>query len=216
MTITKGQTQASQPYVFIDQVDLYDVSTTLDDTFFFSGDSITAIAYDRFDANQPSYAEIVHASFPHRFPAMLDGGLGGWNSDGAVQDIGLWLTLNPDIHYWLLGWGTNDAFDQVSPDHFRANLQALVDKIKQAGRVPILAHIPYSTVKNLDQEVRSLNAVIDQVKTANGLINGPDFYQLFLTHRTTYLLTDGIHPSPGGAKAMNLAWFQVLRPILYQ
>jgi len=61
-----------------------------------------------------------------------------------------------------------------------------------------------------------LNAVIDQVKTANGLINGPDFYQLFLTHRTTYLLTDGIHPGPGGAKAMNLAWFQVLRPILYQ
>jgi len=216
MTIAKGQTQASQPYVFIDQVDLYDVSTTLDDTFFFSGDSITAIAYDRFDANQPSYAEIVHASFPHRFPAMLDGGLGGWNSDGAVQDIGLWLTLNPDIHYWLLGWGTNDAFDQVSPEHFRANLQALVDKIKQAGHVPILAHIPYTTVKNLDQEVRSLNAVIDQVKTANGLISGPDLYQIFLTHRTTYLLTDGIHPSPEGAKAMNLAWFQVLRPILYQ
>jgi lysophospholipase L1-like esterase len=216
MTITKGQTQASQPYVFIDQIDLYDVSTSLNDTFFFSGDSITAIAFDRFDANQPSFAEIVHASYPQRFPTMLDGGLGGWNSDGAVQDIDLWLTLNPDIHYWLLGWGTNDAFDNVSPNHFRANLQTLVDKIKLAGHVPILAHIPYIAGKNLEQEVQSLNAVIDQIMAANGLIRGPDFYQLFLTHKTTYFLPDGIHPNAEGAKAMNLAWFQVLRPILYQ
>ena len=215
MTITKGQTQASQQYVFVDQIDLYDVSTSLNDTFFFSGDSLTAIAYDRFDANQPSFAELVHASIPQHFPAMLDGGLGGWNSDGAVQDIDLWLSLNPDIHYWLLGWGTNDAFDQVSPDHFRANLQIVVDKIKQAGHVPIISHIPYIKVNGLNQEVQSLNAVIDQVTAANGLISGPDFYQLFLTHQTTYFLSDGIHPSAEGAKAMNLAWFKLLSPILY-
>lgn len=215
MTITKGQVQAGQPYVFIDQIDLYDVSTSLNDTFFFSGDSVTAIAYNRFDANQPSFVELVHASFPQRFPAMLDGGLGGWNSDGAVQNIDLWLTLNPDIHYWLLGWGTDDAFERVSADHFRANLQILVDKIKRAGHVPVLAHIPYITMSNLDQEVQSLNAVIDQVKIANGLIGGPDFYQLFLNHQTTYHLSDGIDPSPVGAKAMNLAWFQALQHILY-
>jgi len=215
MTITKGQTQVSQPYVFVDQIDLYDVSTSLNDTFFFSGDSITAIAYDRFDANQPSFAELVHASFPQHFPAMLDGGLGGWNSDGAVQDIDLWLSLNPDIHYWILGWGTNDAFDQVTPDHFRANLQTLVDKIKQAGHVPIISHIPYSKVPGLNQEIQSLNAVIDQVTAANGLISGPDFYQLFLTHQTTYFLSDGIHPNAEGAKAMNLALYKLLSPLLY-
>ena len=116
----------------------------------------------------------------------------------------------------MLGWGTNDAFDNVSPNHFRANLQTLVDKIKLAGHVPILAHIPYIAGKNLEQEVQSLNAVIDQIMAANGLIRGPDFYQLFLTHKTTYFLPDGIHPNAEGAKAMNLAWFQVLRPILYQ
>ena len=215
MTITKGQTQASQPYVFIDQIDLYDVSTSLNDTFFFSGDSITAIAYDRCDASQPSFAELIHASFPQHFPAMLDGGEGGWDSDGAVQNIDLWLTLNPDMHYWLLGWGTNDAFKQVSPDHFRANLQTLVNKITQAGHVPVLTHLPYMKVKGLNQEVQSLNAVIDQVSVAHGLISGPDLYQLFLTHQTTYFLADGIHPSAEGAKAMNLAWFQVLTPILY-
>lgn len=216
MTINKGQTQASQPYIFVDQINLYDVSSSLNDTFFFSGDSLTAIAYDRFDASQPSFADLVHASFPQHFPAMLDGGIGGWHSDDAVQKIDLWLTLNPDMHYWLLGWGTNDAFKQVPPDHFRANLQTLVDKIKQAGHVPILAHIPYVKVNGLNQEVQLLNAVIDQVRAANGLMSGPDLYQLFLTHQTTYFLADGIHPNAEGAKAMNLAWFQVLTPVVYQ
>jgi lysophospholipase L1-like esterase len=216
MTVTKGQPRADQPYTTIDQIDLYDVSTNLNDTFFFSGDSLTGIAYDRFDANQPAYAELVHAAFPQRFPAMLDGGLGGWNTDGAVQQIDSWLALNPDIHYWLLGWGTNDAFDQVSPDHFRANLQILVQKIKQAGHVVMLAHIPPIEKRNLDQEIQSLNAVIDQVSAANGLNSGPDFYHLFLGHESTYLLSDGIHPTPEGAKAMNLAWFQILKPLLYK
>jgi lysophospholipase L1-like esterase len=217
MIIIRGQTQASQPKVYVDQIELYDVSTSLNDTFFFSGDSITAIAYERFDASQPSFAELVHASFPRHFPAMLDGGQGGWKSADAVQHIDLWLSLNPDMHYWLLGWGTNDAFKQhIAPDHFRANLQTLVDKIKQAGHVPVLAHIPYMRVNGLDQEVQSLNAVIDQVTAANGLTRGPDLYQLFLTHQTTYFLADGIHPSAEGAKAMNLAWFQVLAPVLYQ
>ena len=216
MTITKGQTQATQQYVFIDQIDLYDVSTSLNDTFFFSGDSITAIGYDRFDANQPSYAELVHAAYPQRFPVMLDGGLGGWNTDGAVQNIDQWLTLNPDIHYWLLGWGTNDAFDQVSPSHFKTNLQTLVDKMKQAGHIPILAHIPYLRDTSRDGEVQALNAVIDQITAANGLTTGPDLYQLFQAHQTSYFLSDGIHPDAAGAQAMNQAWFQVLKPLLYQ
>ncbi|MBA2394822.1 MAG: hypothetical protein H0V70_19015 [Ktedonobacteraceae bacterium] len=215
MTITKGQAQASQPYIFLDQIDLYDVSQSLNDTFFFSGDSLTGIAYNRSDENQPSFAELVHSAYPQRFPAMLNGGLGGWNSDGAVQDINLWLSLNPDIHYWLLGWGTNDAFDQVAPAHFQANLQILVDKIKQAGHVPVLAHIPYLARPGFDTEVQALNAVIDKVTAANNLTKGPDLYTLIRAHATEYLLKDGTHPTPAGAQAMNQAWFQVLRPVLY-
>ncbi|GAC1353803.1 MAG: hypothetical protein NVS4B12_04140 [Ktedonobacteraceae bacterium] len=216
MTVTKGQMQATQPYVFIDQVDLYAVSASLDDTYFFSGDSITGMAYNRFAENGPAYVDLVHAAFPQRFPAMLNGGLGGWNSEGAAQNIDLWLALNPDIHYWLLGWGTNDALENVSPDHFRAQLQVLVDKIKKAGHVPVFAHIPYVVGRNLEQEVQSLNSVIDQITATNMLITGPDLYTLFSTHQTTYFLKDGIHPTPEGAKAMNLAWFQVLRSVIYK
>jgi lysophospholipase L1-like esterase len=219
MTMTKEQPQATQPYIFIDEIDLYDVSTSLNDTFFFSGDSTTPEAYNRSNEHQPSFAEDVHAAFPQRFPAMLDGGLEGWTSDRAVQDIDLWLSLNPDIHYWLLQWGTNDAFAGVAPEHFRTNLQTLIDKIKKAGHVPILARLPYTNKPGnsiVDQEIQSLNAVIDQVAKTNQLIPGPDLYQLFRTHTSTYLNSDGINPTSAGAIAMNLAWFHALRPYLYQ
>lgn len=216
MTVTKGQPQASQPYLVINQIDIYDVSNSLNDTFFFSGDSITVMAYNRFDENQPSYSVDVHKAYPQYFPVTLDGGFGGWDSSGAVQDMDSWLALNPDIKYWLLGWGTNDALEQVSPKNFQANLQMLVDKIEKAGHIPVIAHIPYMNKgAAVDQEVQALNLVIDQVTAANGLIAGPDFYQLFKSNATAYLLPDGIHPTPAGAIAMNQAWFETLRASLY-
>lgn len=216
MTVTKGQPQASQPYLVIHQIDIYDASTSLNDTFFFSGDSISVMAYNRFDENQPSYAEDVHKAYPRYFPVTLDGGFGGWNSSGAAQDIDAWLALNPDIKYWLLGWGTNDALEQVSPKNFSANLQVLVDKIEKAGHVPVIASIPYMNKgASVDQEVQALNAVIDQVTATNGLMKGPDFYSLFKTNAATYLLPDGVHPTPVGAITMNRAWFEALRASLY-
>lgn len=219
MTVTKGQSQASQPYLTIDQIDVYDASSSasLNDTYFFSGDALTTTAYNRFDANRPSFTDDVHAAFPKHYPVMLDGGQGDLDSNGAVRDIDSWLALNPDMHYWILSWGTSDALEQQSPVRFQANLQTLISKIKQAGHVPILAHIPYIAGKGaaIDQEIQALNAVIDHLTASNGLIAGPDFYHLFLEHAKTYLLSDGVTPTPAGAIAMNQAWFEALRPVVY-
>jgi lysophospholipase L1-like esterase len=83
--------------------------------------------------------------------------------------------------------------------------------------VPILVHIPYIRGRgaSVDQEIQALNTVIDHLTASNGLIVGPDFYHLFLEHASTYLLSDGIHPTPAGSIAMNLALFQALRPSVY-
>ncbi len=220
MTVTKGQPKASQPYVTIDEIDLYDVSSSRNDTFFFCGDSITAIAYSRADDAQPSFQEDVHKAYPQHYPAMIDGGLGGWNSDGAVQNIDSWLQLNPDIHYWLLGWGTNDAMQQVDPQHYKANMQTLIDKLKQAGRVPVIARIPAVNLPGdrgttVNKEIQALNDTINELTSANGLIAGPDFYSMF-SAQTSYFQQDGIHPSPSASVAMNQAWFQALEQPVYK
>lgn len=216
MTVSAPMPHASAPNVTIDEVDVYDASAGANDTFFFAGDSITAMAYDRTEKHQPSFAELAHAAYPRRFPAMLDGGVGYMSLDMAVQRIDSWLAFNPDMRYWLVGWGGVDAMGNVSPEQFRANLQTLVDKIKAAGHVPVIAHIRYSTAPapvGIDQEIQRLNTAVDQVVTANDLIAGPDLYALFRAH-PDYLQPDGVHPNDAGSRAMNQAWFTALRPYL--
>jgi lysophospholipase L1-like esterase len=213
MTVLAGQPQASQPYIRIDELEVFDAQKLAADSFFFSGDSITAMSYDRAADNSPSFADKLASCAPFRYPLMIDGGFGGQTSEGAIQQIASWQTLLPDMHYWLLGWGTNDALNGLPPAAFQANLQTLVTAILARGGVPIFAHIPYSTAKGrpgLDAEIQSLNQVIDAVTAANTLIVGPDFYGLFKAH-PEYLLPDGIHPTGPGAIAMNDLWFKALK-----
>lgn len=216
MTVTRGQAQPSQPFIRIDQIDCYDVSAGLNDTSLFQGDSLTVMGYNRFEGSHPSFDELMHQMDPRLYPVMLDEGEGGWSTSGAVQHIQQWLALNPDIHYWLLGWGTNDALSMLGPSVFHDNMQYVIDAIKAAGHVPVLAHIPAinrpgAEGASLDAEIRALNAQIDLLTRTNHLIPGPDLYTLFKQHLDTYLGSDGIHPTSAGAVAMNRAWYLVMR-----
>lgn len=213
MTVLAGQPRASQPFMRIDEIEVYDAANLGNNTFFFSGDSITGMAYNRYPENTPDFADDMQACAPGRYPLMIDGGFGGQSSDGAVEGIASWQALLPEMHYWLLGWGSNDALNDESPEAFRANLQTVVTAILRRGDIPILAHIPYTTYHNLpglDAEVQRLNHVIDEVTAANHLIPGPDLYTLVRDH-PDYLLPDGLHPTGPGAIAINAAWFQTLR-----
>lgn len=216
MTVTRGQAQPTQPFVRIDQIDCYDVSASLNDTVLFQGDSLTVLSYNRFEGSHPSFDELMHQMDRRLYPAMLNVGMGGWDSGGAVHHVQEWLALSPDIHYWLLGWGTNDALNMLNPTVFHDNMQYLVDAIKAAGHVPVLAHIPAvnragAQGRALDAEIRALNAQIDLLTRTNHLIPGPDLYTLVSQHLDTYVGPDGIHPTSAGAVAMNYAWYLAMR-----
>ena len=211
MTVTSAVPGPLGSTVAIDQVDLHDASRGSDDTVFFMGDSITSTAFTRCPATQPSVAALAHLVDPRRFPAMIDGGVGGVNSGYGVSVIQDWLALNPDFHIWAIGYGTNDAWQKVSPAIFEEQLQTLVDKIKAAGRVPVIARIPFSSKGPADADVRALNLVVDRVTALNGLVPGPDLYAWFKTH-TDELRSDGVHPSPQGTRSINRLWYEALRP----
>ena len=217
MTVLAAQPHPSQPFVRIDELEVFDAHNLGNHTFFFSGDSITGMAFNRYADSVPSFAEDMAACLPQHYPLMIDGGFGGQSSDGAVQGIAEWQAMMPDMHYWLLGWGTNDALNDESPAVFQTNLQTVVTAILQKGGVPILAHIPYTTThsgpSDLLAEIQRLNSVIDAVTAANHLIPGPDLYTLVRAH-PEYLGPDGIHPSGAGAIAINALWFQTLHTAL--
>jgi hypothetical protein len=141
MVITAAPSNESGNGVQIGEIDVHDISATgtgrPEDTWFFMGDSITAFAYDRRAANQPSFAELVHTAAPAYMPAMINGGIGGEKSTDGLARLPEALALNPDYHFVVLGYGTNDAAGgQIPPATFGANMQMMIDMIKAAGREP--------------------------------------------------------------------------------
>jgi len=212
MTVTSAVPGPLGNMFAIDEIELHDASDGTDDSVFFLGDSITAAAFARCPANQPSFAEFVHQAAPGRFPAMIDGGVDGVNSGFGVSVIQNWLALNPDFHLWAIGYGTNDAWQKVPPAVFEAQLQTLVDRIVAAGRVPVIARIPFATKGPADADMRALNVVIDLVTARNGLLPGPDLYAWFSAHPDE-LSQDGVHPSDAGTLSINRLWYEALRPL---
>ncbi len=218
MTITKAQDQPTQDTMAIGQIDCFDVSASLKNTVLFEGDSVTALAFDH-STGPDSFDMLMHGYNPHLFPSMLNEGMGGWTSSDAAQNIDTWLALNPDINYWLLGWGTNDVLQQVDPVTFQANMQIVIDKIKAAGHTPVLAHIPpmvdpTTRAPIMTAQIQSLNQVIIALTASNHLIPGPDLFASYGANPAQYIQADGIHPNPAGAALINRAWYYAMRTIL--
>lgn len=193
--------------VQLDEIALHDLTASGEaappDTWFFMGDSITQGAFMRnlnvrFDTD-------VRKGRPAYYPAMLNGGIGGELSSDGVRHIGDWLTFNADFTHIPILYGTNDSWGDktAATSGFEQNMTMIVDAVLAAGKVPILARIPYATVAHAT--LADFNAIIDRITTARGLPCGPDFYGWFKDHPTE-LSDDGVHPNGLGYASMNRLW----------
>jgi lysophospholipase L1-like esterase len=135
---------------------------------------------------------------------MVNAGTGGHKSDEGAARIDDWLARSPDAHFWGIAYGTNDAAgNATSTARFRSNMQAMVDRVRAAGRVPILASIPFAT-DDQHRHIPDFNRVIDELREADALPAGPDFYRWFEAHPDE--LRDGVHPNDRGIVSMNRLW----------
>ena len=79
--------------------------------------------------------------------------------------------------------------------------------MRAAGRVPILATIPFAS----DGQHRGLprfNEAIDDLTRANALRRGPDLYAWFAAHPEE--LRDGLHPNERGVASINRLWAEAV------
>lgn len=210
MTVASLAPGTSDERLTIDEIDVHDTSQGEDDTVFFLGDSITVAAHQRCDTVKPSFAAQVHSAYPDYFPAMIDGGVGGVTSAYGLKMIDQLLAENPDYQVWAIGYGTNDVFQPVTPETFGRQMQAIIDQVRAAGKVPVLARIPYTKAAGKDSAIQALNGVIDRLTTENGLTPGPDLYNWFKAHPDE-LAPDGIHPEYVGSKSISRLWLEALR-----
>src|SRR5262245_40001797 len=217
MVITAAPPNESGNGVQIGEIDVHDISATgsglPDDTWFFMGDSITAFAYDRAAGEQPSFAALVNtATGQAYFPAMINGGIGSELTTNGLARIDEALALNPDFRFFAITYGTNDSWgNKTDTSAYRTNLQAMIDKIKAAGREPVLSYVPYAN-DQAHETLDRFNAVIDDLARTNQLQVGPDLTSYFKQH-TDQLSTDNVHPAPAGRQGMNQQWADAMRVV---
>lgn len=198
--------------VRLDELDAHDASAKGTDSWFFLGDSITAMAFNRgAPMHQPSFQELIHARHPAFFPAQINGGTGFMIVERALGKLDEWLALAPGMHYWAVLLGTNDSSgNNRDTASFRKRLDQLVKRLLAAGKVPVLARIPYASDGQHDH-IPEFNKVIEAVAAANCLPQGPDLYSWFRAHPEH--LRDKLHPDDEGIRAINRLWADAVEPL---
>lgn len=185
--------------LFIDEIDLHDLSLGGDDIWAFLGDSITAETADRSTPRRPGFADQIAVRHPGYRPATINVGLTRYRTSEALEKLDQLLALNPDAHVWAILLGSNDG----TPESVGGALRPLLARLRAAGKVPIVARIPYQTKYDQDY-VAAKNAALDAVVREAGLAPGPDLYGWFKAHPER--LRDGLHPDHAGAIEVNRLW----------
>lgn len=198
------------------KMDIYAASYASADDWIFFGDSITAgaMAHSTIDAVK-TFAQLINAKMPERYPVQEAGGIGYLKSADAVKYINTWLQLFPG-KYVVLSYGTNDAIACIDATTFYNNYVLLVQAVLHAGKIPVVPHIPWGRNANIQSCGPPLNARIDALyKVFPQIIQGPDLWTYFQNNQTL-ISNDGIHPTYTGFATYRLLWAEAMLRVVYQ
>ena len=157
------------------------------------GDSLTA-GYGVDEAQAyPALLEarLREAGFSYQ---VINAGVSGETSSGALSRLDWMLTLDPDIV--ILETGANDGLRGVDPALTRRNVEEIVARLKAKNIIVVLAGM--QMVRNLGPEfTRSFGAIYPEIARASELILIPFFLE-GVAGRSDLNQADGIHPTAEG------------------
>ena len=195
------------------------------------GDSITKGSHDDITSDNssldgrnvgPGFEPVLNdrltqaRGWPH---TVVNKGVSGDASVDGLSKIAATLTEQSSSYYYLILYGTNDAWTPVPsglglragdagyPGSFKDNMKQIMGKIKNAGKMPYLAKIPVASGQYayLNTTLQEYNSVIDElVVEGNISVVPPDFYCFFLKNPTQ--IADGLHPNGTGYQSMAGIW----------
>ncbi|HEY7723765.1 MAG TPA: GDSL-type esterase/lipase family protein [Anaeromyxobacteraceae bacterium] len=206
MAVTRLPAKVNAWGLHLDEIDVHDLSGGGNDVWVFLGDSITAGVFDRAPARQPSFAAWVARRHPAYFPAMIEAGKGRLHAGESPAWLAEVLRLVPAARVVAVGVGSNDW----ELDAYRADLSRLVRAVKDAGRIPVVARVPFRSDAAEDRAAL-LAAVVDRVAREHDLLPGPDLHAWFKAHPER--LADHLHPDDAGAVEMSRLWAEAADPL---
>jgi len=197
-------------------MDVYDGSHGFTDDWIFYGDSITAGAMNLQSVGSVhAFNQLINAKAPNYYPISEGGGTGGWLTRDGLKYISDWLSVFPG-KYVGLSYGTNDAWGCLAPETFQANYRGMLNAVLNSSKVPVVPHIPWGRITNLQTCVPTLNKAIDELYTEYGgkFIRGPDLYGFFNANQNL-IGSDGVHPSDVGMGAYREQWANAMLTEVY-
>lgn len=193
--------------------DIHNVSDGVSDSWIFYGDSITAGGM--MNCYGTGFAELVNQIDSRYFPVQENGGIGGIFSTDGAANIDRWLKVFPG-KYVSVAYGTNDAWgNQTGAEKYYENTAYMVEKILEAGKIPIVPKIPYATEEGVNLYLTDYNEMIDKIyENYPQVVKGPDFEELF-RNSPDLLSQDGVHPTSEGYAAMRELWAETMYKEIY-
>ena len=157
------------------------------------GDSLTAgYGVDESEAFPALLAEKLRRD-GYRYE-VINAGVSGETSSGALTRLDWMLTLEPDIV--ILETGANDGLRGVDPNLTKHNIETIVGRLKDEGLVVVL--VGMQMVRNLGPTfTKAFGAIYPDVAAAHDLILMP-FMLEGVAGRAGLNQPDGIHPTAEG------------------
>jgi len=125
---------------------------------------------------------------------VVNAGVSGETSSGALSRLDWMLTLDPDIV--ILETGANDGLRGVDPDLTRRNIAAIVSALQAREIVVVLAGM--QMVRNLGPAfTESFRILYPDIAQSTGVILIPFFLE-GVAGRPALNQADGIHPTAAG------------------
>jgi acyl-CoA thioesterase I len=175
-------------------------------TIVFFGDSLTA-GYGLRDPETQSYPALIQGKIDseHLPWRVVNAGLSGETSAGGLRRVD-WI-LRQRIDVFVLELGANDGLRGTPPEVTRANLQAIVDKVRSSrpdARIVLAGmRMPPSMGQDYSEAFRAL---YPSLATKNDLILVP-FLLEGVAEVPELNQADGIHPNATGAEIVaNTVW----------
>lgn len=132
---------------------------------------------------------------------VVNAGISGDTTEGGRRRLAATLDrlpAQPDLV--ILGLGANDALRGIPPAVMRRNLDAMLSELKRRG-IPVLLTGLVAPAGLRSPYFSQYEVVIPELAQRYGAKLEPSLLEGVLTRRE-YLLPDGLHPNPEGARRM--------------
>ena len=143
---------------------------------------------------------------------IVNAGVSGETSAGALRRLG-WVLQEP-VSVFVLETGANDGLRGQDPDSLRANLSAILDRVRQQQPPPRILLVGMQALPNLGQAyLRRFRGVYPEVARKYDVPLVPFLLQ-DVAGVDSLNQADGMHPTAAGQRRVAETMWRYLEPLL--